>query len=107
MSIKTLITLLAMALFSTSVLAASIGDLKTQGAVGELPNGYLGVVDSSNSSASALVKDINAKRKAIYQKQASKNNISLGEVQKIAGKRNFQKTKTGNYIKVSGKWVKK
>lgn len=106
MNMKKSITLLIATLFSASLFAASIGDLKTQGAIGELPNGYLGIIKSS-TVAQKVVKDVNAKRKAIYKKQAAKNNISLTEVQKIAGKRNFEKTKSGNYVKVSGKWVKK
>ncbi len=103
---KKLIIFLVATVFSGSLLAASLGDLKGQGVIGELPNGYLGLI-KSNSEAQKLVADVNAKRKAIYKKQAAKNKIALSEVEKIAAKRNFQKTKAGHYIKVSGKWIKK
>ncbi len=102
------ITLFIALLFSSSLLAASVGDLKSQGVIGELPNGYIGIVSSSASADTKnLVANINAKRKAIYQKQAAKNDIALSEVQKIAAKRNFSKTRAGNYIKLNGSWVKK
>lgn len=103
-----IITFLIAVLFSGNLLASSISDLKSEGVIGELPDGYIGLVSSSASSdAKRMVADVNAKRKSIYQKQAAKNNISLNEVQKIAAKRNFSKTRAGHYIKVNGSWVKK
>ncbi|NVJ68026.1 MAG: YdbL family protein [Gammaproteobacteria bacterium] len=105
---KKLITLALATLFSGSLFAASIGDLKSQGVIGELSTGYIGVVDSGASqNVMGLVNDVNAKRKAIYLKQASKNNIPLAEVEKIAANRNFERTEAGHYIHVSGNWIKK
>lgn len=105
---KKFITLLVVSLFSSSLFAASIGDLKSQGIIGEMKNGYIGLVSSKASSDDKkLVSSVNSKRKAIYKKQAAKNQLTLSEVQKIAAKRNYAKTRSGHYIKVSGKWVKK
>ncbi|WP_251358771.1 YdbL family protein [Kangiella sp. TOML190] len=105
---KKLTLFLTSILFSGTVLAASIGDLKSQGVIGELANGYVGLVSSNaNADAKKLVADVNVKRKAIYLKQAKKNNIPLTEVEKIAAKRNIEKTEKGHYVNVSGSWVKK
>lgn len=105
---KKLITISCALLFSASIFAADIGSLKSQGIVGENAKGYVELVTSSApAEAKALVNDINARRKAIYQKQAKKNNLSLAEVEAIAAKRNLAKTKSGHYIKPAGSWVKK
>lgn len=95
-------------LFSVGVLATDISSLKNQGIVGENANGYVElVVSSASPEAQSLVNSINSRRKSIYQKQAKKNNLSLAEVEAIAGKRNVSKTKSGHYIKPAGSWVKK
>ncbi len=105
---KKIISICLALIFSAAVWAADLGDLKSQGIVGELPNGYLGlVVTDANSETRQLITNINSKRKAIYQKQAVKNKIPLSEVEKIAAKRNFAKTRAGNFVKLNGQWTKK
>lgn len=93
--------------FSASALALTLQEAKSQGKVGELPSGYLGVVKSA-PKVNELVKSVNAKRKQHYLKIARKNNIQLAQVAARAGERNLQKTAAGHYIQNSaGQWVKK
>lgn len=95
-------------LFAGQLFAANLSTLKANGIVGEDANGYLAlVVNNASAEDKALMDSVNAKRKAIYQKQAAKNNLSMSKVQAIAGKRNFDKTRSGNYVRVSGQWKKK
>ena len=83
-----------------------LGDYKSQGLVGEQPNGYLGTVKNQNE-ASQLVQLINDARKNQYQKMANTNNISIQDVEALAGKKALEKTQPGHYIKVNGRWIKK
>ena len=82
---------------------------KQQGLVGEQANGYLGSVTSSPSAeVGALIKDVNARRRAKYQQIATKNGISMADVEALAGEKAIARTASGNYIKpVSGGWRKK
>lgn len=109
--INTLIKKLALAIvvstMAFSVWAMSLSEAKQQGLVGEMPNGYLGLV-VNNAEAKGLVDSINAKRKSIYIELARKNNITLEQVTVLAGKKAITKTKTGHFIQnASGQWVKK
>lgn len=87
--------------------AISLSDAKQQGLVGEMANGYLGMV-VDNAEAKSLVESVNAKRKSIYMDLARKNKITMQQVSALAGEKAFAKTQSGHYIKNSaGQWVKK
>ncbi|NOU52368.1 YdbL family protein [Pseudoalteromonas sp. JBTF-M23] len=89
-----------------SALALTLDSAKEQGLVGETESGYLAAVNG-NAQVQALISDINAKRKAKYQQLAQKNGISLSQVEALAGKKAIEKTSTGHYVQVNGRWVKK
>jgi uncharacterized protein YdbL (DUF1318 family) len=90
-----------------SAWAISLDDAKQQGLVGEMPNGYLGVVVNS-AEAKNLVATVNEKRKNIYINLARKNKLTVEQVTTLAGKKSFSKTKSGHFIKNnSGQWIKK
>ena len=90
-----------------SAWAISLSDAKQQGLVGEMPNGYLGVVVDS-AEAKSLVASVNEKRKSIYMNLARKNKITMQQVTALAGEKAFAKTRSGHFIKnSSGQWVKK
>ena len=94
--------------FSAAVFALDLGAAKSQGLVGEKPDGYLAVVDGkATADAKKLVSDVNAKRKAQYQQLAQKNNLTLQQVESLAGEKAIKRTKVGNYIYLNGKWVQK
>lgn len=90
------------------VYAVDLQNAKSSGLIGEQLNGYLGVVDASaGSDVRALVKDVNAKRKAKYESIASQNSTSLETVELLAGKKAVEKTQPGNYIQTATGWKKK
>jgi len=96
----------AMLLVSAQVFALELHDAKAQGVVGESVNGYLGAVKSS-PDVNALVKDINAKRKAEYERIAKQNGIAVSDVEALAGKKAIDKTPAGQFVNVTGSWMKK
>ncbi|KZN50558.1 hypothetical protein N474_04070 [Pseudoalteromonas luteoviolacea CPMOR-2] len=106
MKAKMILTTIAAACLSFSVMAMSVNDAKTQGLVGENAAGYLGVIKGT-AEVKKLVAEINKKRKAKYQQLAKKNKISLAQVEKLAAEKTYKKTSSGHYIQVNGKWVKK
>ena len=94
------------ALCAAAAFAIDLGSAKSRGLVGETATGYLAAVQPS-AEVNALVKDINAKRKAQYQKIAGKNNISLEAVEVRAGQKAIGKTPAGQYINTGGGWQRK
>ncbi|MBF6058076.1 MULTISPECIES: YdbL family protein [Thiomicrorhabdus] len=91
---------------SLSEAMSKLGQTKQEGLVGEQPDGYLGVVKNKND-AKNIVSLINKARKEQYQKMAKEHKLKLSDVEALAGKKAIQKTSSGHYIKVDGKWVKK
>ena len=92
--------------FSSVVFALDLDEAKQNGLVGEQINGYLGVVVEQND-VTALIEEINAKRKAKYMELAEKNNITLQQVEKLAANKAYSKTEAGHFIQVNGVWVRK
>ena len=101
-----LISALVSLFITSSAFALSLNEAKQQGLVGEQVSGYLGAVKAS-SAATALVNDINAKRKAKYKEIAKRNGTELGSVEKLAGKKALEKTPSGQFINLGGGWRKK
>lgn len=85
---------------------SNLGAAKEQGLVGEQPDGYLGVVSASGDAAE-IVQLINNARREQYQRLAKDNNLSLPDVEAMAGQKAIEKTQAGHYIQINGKWAKK
>ncbi|MFT0545948.1 YdbL family protein [Allopusillimonas ginsengisoli] len=108
-----LVLALATSVLSVTALAmdlngamSSLSQAKSSGALGEQPDGYLGVV-TQQGNAAEIARLINDARRAEYQKLAKDNNIQLSDVETIAGKKALEKTPAGQYIQLNGKWIKK
>ena len=101
---------LLISMMAVSVAVASpLTQPKADGLIGEQANGYIGLVKQDvPANIKKLVNDVNAKRKAGYQKIASKQGTSLSEVERVGGNTAIEKTLKGNYIRdASGVWQKK
>jgi uncharacterized protein YdbL (DUF1318 family) len=87
----------------------TLEEAKTQGVVGEQPNGYLGVVQpGASADVQALVNDVNQKRRQMYEEIARRNSTKLEAVEMLAGKTAIENTRPGNFVRgPSGQWVKK
>lgn len=93
-------------LVSLSSWALDLDSAKQMGLVGEQPNGYLGLVATSNADAAALVVDINQQRRQKYQEIAAKQNTGLSNIEKIAGEKLTRKAAAAGeyYQNESGNW---
>ena len=107
-SICSILLALALPLMAMDLQQAmsKLGEAKTQGVVGEQPDGYLGVVAPS-ADATEIVKLINAARKTQYERLAKDNKLALPDVEAMAGLKAIEKTQSGQYILVNDKWAKK
>lgn len=88
--------------------ALTLQEAKSQGLLGEAPDGYLGLVSPTASSAvKSLMNTVNQKRKQKYQETAQRTGAQLRDTEALFGEALIKKTKPGHYIKLSGKWVKR
>ncbi|PCM45405.1 YdbL family protein [Marinobacter sp. ANT_B65] len=79
---------------------------KSEGLVGETPEGYLAAV-SSDQKAKEIASAINDARREAYKKIAEKHDIAVTKVETVAGQRAVEKTPKGQYIRVNDRWIKK
>ncbi len=87
------------------VLAASLDDLRRQGAVGER---FDGLAVARDASAKKVVKDVNAKRSAIYQRESKKTGANVTAVGKIYAEQIMKKAPAGTwFLNEQNKWVRK
>lgn len=102
------LTFATLLMFAVVAFAADLEQAKRDGLVGERADGYLGlIVQSAPADVVALVKSINAKRKAEYQRIAKANELTLEQVQALAGKKTIERTRPGDWILVNGGWQRK
>lgn len=101
-----LIIAVIITLWSFQASALNLQQAKDAGNVGETTSGYL-EARVTTTEVTNLVTQVNQKRKQLYQKMASKNQVSLSEIEKLAGKKAIKKTRKGHYIKQGNQWIKK
>jgi uncharacterized protein YdbL (DUF1318 family) len=89
--------------------ALTLDEAKEKGLVGEDASGYIAAVSANPSKdVKALVDDINARRRAEYEKIAAANGITVADVEKLAGKKAIEKSPAGDYVRLPGEpWRKK
>lgn len=80
---------------------------RSEGLIGELPTGYLGFVSPPSAAISALVKDLNIKRKDKYTAEALTNEVTVEEMAFRTGCRLIvEKTAPGEKYKApNGTWM--
>lgn len=90
------------------VLASDLGAAKQAGLAGERADGYVGLVDeSAPADVRALVADVNARRRAEYQRIARQNGIELREVEVLAARKAIELTPRGGWVFLEDSWVRK
>ena len=78
---------------------------RSQGLIGEKPDGYLGFVTAPSPAVRALVEDINIKRKAFYIKKAAEKNATPQDFAFTTGCDAIARTQTGEkYQSPDGVW---
>lgn len=76
---------------AASAAAAGVGQAKANGHACEQTNGYLRATAGAPDDVKALVKSINAKRKAEYARIANKNDVAVDQVAKLTAERLINK----------------
>ena len=78
---------------------------RSQGLIGEKPDGYLGFVTSPSPAIKALVEDINIKRKAFYIKKAAEKSATPQDFAFTTGCDAIARTQAGEkYQSPDGVW---
>ena len=91
-----------------SAWAIDIHTAKEQGLVGEANTGYLAAVGTPSAEVKALVTDVNAKRKAEFERTAKKTGATLEQVRARFYELAVQRTAAGHYFQdASGNWKRK
>ncbi len=92
-----------------SATAQTLDQSKAAGQIGEQPDGYVGIVDSSAPPAvRQMVDEVNLKRRERYRGIASKNGTNLQAVEALTGKKLIEDAPSGQYVRLpDGRWVRK
>ncbi len=78
---------------------------RAAGQVGELPDGYIGVVGAATKDLSALVNKINIQRKAVYTQKSAVSGSTVEEMAFTTGCNLILKTSPGEkYRDPAGNW---
>jgi len=79
---------------------------RSNGTVGEQPDGYLGIVGQATPALQRLVDDINIRRRAVYSRKAQENSATLEAYSLTAGCQAIARTVPGEkYQTPSGTWM--
>lgn len=98
---------LALLLATGTAQALTLDEARQQGRVGETLSGYIAARQQDETTL-ALVSRINQGRKAEYQRIAQQNNLSTGEVARIAGEKLVSRAGSGEYVRgINGQWLKR
>ena len=92
------------ALRPSRVLASdALDSYRAQGVIAERYDGYVELRSASApADASRLVDEVNAKRRALYQKRAAEQNVPVSEVGKIFAAKIFETAPGGTYFRQPG-----
>ena len=105
----TVFAALLLALASHAAFAIDIDEAKARGLVGETMTGYIAAVKVPPSAeVQALIDEVNTKRKALFERTASKTNTTLIQVSHRFYELAVERTAAGHYYQdSSGRWVRK
>lgn len=115
MSMRAVLTALLLAVgLSLASPMASAGDpqidaAKVAGLVGERADGYLGLVDgSSDAAVRRKVNEVNAKRRALFERLSRDTGTTVEQVGFVTGEKQIANTPSGQYyMNANGQWVRK
>ncbi|WP_340119861.1 YdbL family protein [Pelagibius sp. 7325] len=96
---------LVLPLLSGPVAAQTLDELRAAGKVGERYDGYAVARDPN---AAGMVEEINAKRREIYEAQATKQGVPASQVGAVYAGELWQKVPAGTwFLTADGEWRKK
>ncbi len=90
--------------------ASPLDDARAAGYVGEMPDGYVGLVDASApADVQALIDQVNAQRRAKYESLAAEQGVPIEQVGAVTAEKLIsQKLQPGwYYMDSSGSWIQR
>jgi len=107
--------LIALAFVPAVAFALTLDEARAQGLVGEDWTGYVAAVAANPSAeVKALIADVNAKRKTVYEQIAKQNStaqdpVTADDIARIGAPKVFEKAASGTYIRTAAgePWKKK
>ena len=104
-----LLIALVLSFSSQLAFALDIDEAKAQGLVGETMTGYIAAVKvPASAEVSALIDDVNAQRKALFERTARRTNTTLIQVSHRFYELAVERTERGHYYQdANGRWVRK
>ena len=105
---RNIVAALLLVLAFQSAWAIDLHAAKEQGLVGEANTGYLAAIGTPSAEVKALVAEVNAKRKAEFERTAKKTGATLEQVRVRFYELAVQRTESGHYYQdAGGNWKKK
>lgn len=94
---------------ATGAWAGPLDDAKAAGLIGERPDGYVAAVQPNPPpDIAALVRQINAKRRAAYEDIAAQENVPVDQVGAVTAEKIKQQAPAGEYfLAPDGSWTQK
>lgn len=88
--------------------ALDLDTARAQGLVGERSDGFVGAVSAAPSAdVTALVSEVNAKRRAAYAEIAKKNGTAPEAVAALSAQKLIERAPAGQWIFEKGSWMQK
>ena len=105
---RNIVAALLLVLAFQAAWAIDLHAAKEQGLVGEANTGYLAAVGTPSAEVKALIEEVNAKRKAEFERTAKKTGATLEQVRVRFYELAVQRTAPGHYYQdASGNWKRK
>jgi len=87
--------------------ALTLDEAKGQGLIGERRDGYVGQV-AGGADVAALVNQVNAERRAVYQNIATENGLPVSQVEALAAEKQISRAPPGTFVMdAAGRWIRK
>jgi uncharacterized protein YdbL (DUF1318 family) len=99
---------LLLALIAPSAGAQSLDDLRASGAIGERYDGYVVVRDANAAGANKVAKEVNAKRRALYEERAAAQGVKPADVGLVYAGQIMKQAPGGTWFQdANGNWRQK
>ena len=99
---------LLLAIAAPPAAAQSLEDLRASGALGERYDGYVQVRDAGAAGAKKVANEVNAKRRSLYEKRASKEGVTPEDIGQVYAGQIMKKAPGGTwFLDENGNWRQK
>ncbi|MDX1423653.1 MAG: YdbL family protein [Kiloniellales bacterium] len=99
---------LALALLAPAAMAQSLDELRASGAIGERYDGYVVVRDPSAAGAAKVAKEVNAKRKSLYEERAAAEGVTPADIGGVYAGEIMKQAPGGTwFLGANGNWRQK